>query len=1160
MMLCRAYAGIPVDTAFHGNLKFEENKGQWNTKVLYMTDFSGGRLFLEKNAFTYALYNPGEVSRVHDAWAENRHAADTVLHCHSFKMNFVNANPDLNTNASGKISAYRNYFIGSDSAKWASYVALYSKVSFDDLYRGIDLNVYSSDNNLEYEFVVNPGTDPSVILMSYDGIDDISIENNSLYLKTSLSEITEYCPHVYQLIDGKYFEVKCNYVMNDKKQIAFNFPEAYNKKFPLIIDPVIIASTYSGSIIETFGHSATYDTLGNIYTGGLCFGLGYPVTIGAYHTTFTGGNVDMVVSKLNPSGSAYIYSTYIGGTGDEFPQSLITDYSGNLYIYGSTGSPDYPVTAGCYDNSYNGNYDIILTKLNPSGSALLGSTYLGGTGDDGYNSIYLNYGDHYRGEIILDDTDNPVIASFSNSAAFPTTAGSYDPTYNNGQDGIVFKMNSNLTAMIWGTFLGADGDDAAFGLATNSTGEIYVVGSTAGGFPTTASVITPSYQGGSEDGFILSLSANGAALGVSTYIGTSSFDAFYFVDFDDEDNVYVFGLSEGAYPVTPGVYSSPGSNGRLIIKLDPALSSVIYSTTFGAGQLLDNVNEFSPTAFMVDICQNVYAAGWGNTGGFPVTQDALQPTTDNEDFYLLVLKKDAISLLYATFYGDQFNVEDHVDGGTSRFDKKGIVYEAVCSQGNNFPTSSFAVSQTNQTGGSSDLAVFKIDFQLGKVFALADVTPNDTGCVPFTVDFLNNSNGEDYFWDFGDGTTSTLESPSHTYTVPGSYQVMFIAIDSLKCNIADTMFLNILAQAIPVIDLGGDTVLCPGDSLLLDAGSPAATHLWSTGETTQMIWAADSGMYWVQVDNDTCQAGDTIMVDIPVINPLAHDTTVCENTALLLDAGSAGTAFLWSTGETTQTITADSTGIYWVDISLGICSVIDSIDVTIEPVPLINLGNDTLYCQSVSAILDAGNPGCTYQWSTGANTQTISVDSAGTFWVEVSNGLCNEADTINITAVYPPDLGNDVTMCEQGDFLLDAGPSHGVYLWSTGDMTQTIAVTEPGVYWVLITDAICSVSDTIVIEKGGSYAVFFPNTFTPDADGMNDVFKGYGEEITYYDLTIFTRWGQQIFRTTDPETAWDGTFEGVKVQQGVYTWMADYKTTCTGWNVQHKLGHVLVLR
>ena len=242
------------------------------------------------------------------------------------------------------------------------------------------------------------------------------------------------------------------------------------------------------------------------------------------------------------------------------------------------------------------------------------------------------------------------------------------------------------------------------------------------------------------------------------------------------------------------------------------------------------------------------------------------------------------------------------------------------------------------------------------------------------------------------------------------------------------------------------------------------------------------------------------------------------------------------------------------------CPVRDSIDVTFYPQPVPDLGNDTTFCEHVDITLDAKNPGCTYLWSTGETTQTLHTDTIGTYWVDVSNGYCSATDSITIHAIYAPSLGIDTTLCDEGLYILNAGSNGASFLWSTGETSQSIIVNQPGTYWVQVFNAYCLTSDTVVIKRGGSYSVYFPNTFTPDNDGLNDVFTGLGEDIKFYELRIFTRWGQMIFETTDPTMGWNGKYEGKLVSQDIYVWMADYKTSCTGRDIQHKIGHIFVFR
>jgi len=1280
-------------------LKFAENKGQWNSNVLYKAEFPGCFLFLEKNKFTYLFYSTKDLNEAHDHFFHTKEKKNLhekfMINCHTVQATFLGANPDPVVSASEKQDAYNNYYLGNDSSHWATNVGLFSKVNYKNLYPGISTNVYSKDKNLKYDFIIDPSADPSLIKIIYTGSDKIRLRKGNLEITTSVNDIIEQRPYAYQIIRGEKKEVNCSYTLNDDV-VSFVFPDGYDIDFPLVIDPVVVASTYSGSTETTYGHCATFDNLGNIYTGGRCFGLGYPITVGAFQTSFS-GSVDIAISKLNPSGSSLIFATFVGGNDDEYAQSLFVNNSGDLYIYGSSASTNYPTLAGSYHTTFYGGYcDIVVTKLNSTGTALLGSTYIGGSDDDGQNVIFYNYGDEFRGEIVVDANDNAYIASFTSSTNFPTTPGCYDNTYNGGsQDAVVFELNSNLSQLLWSTYLGGSGDDAAYGLRLTSFGGLYVVGGTSStDFPVTIGCYQSTFQGGSYDGFISYLSNNGSILFPSSYYGTSSFDEAFFVDLDAGSNVYLYGLTEGTITPTTGVYSNPGSK-QFITKLDQSLIGVIYSTVFGDGT---TSSEFSPTAFLVDVCENVYAAGWGSTTGFPVSGNAVQPTTDGSDFYLMVLKKDALLMLYATYYGDP-NAWEHVDGGTSRFDKNGIVYEAVCAGGTNFPTMPGSYSVNNQTGGSWDIAVFKIDFQSVGVIAQASALPNATGCAPLTVNFSNTSvNAVSYIWNFNDGSPlNNSASPSHVFTTPGVYNVLLIAIDSTTCNISDSITLTITVTNGPLVNLGNDTTICGVPNIILDAGNPGGPFLWSTGATTQTINITMPGTFWVAVGTTPCIARDTIIIGLVAPPPFGSDTTVCSGNPVVLNAGNPGSTYQWSTGALTQSITVNTSGMYYVTISAGTCNMIDSILVTMAPFPIVNLGNDTVLCPNQTLTLDAGNPGSTYQWSTGATTQSIVVSSAGMirvtvttgscsttdsihvntiqvplelgndtslcqgqtltingtstsgstyqwstgaitptinvsttglfevtvsfegcsntdsirvtfipvptvnlgkdtvlcpeqtitlnagnpgfnyqwstgattqsitvgttgfYWVNVYNGSCEISDTIFVSVMQPLELGAPISICGKGEVVISAGSSVGSYLWSTGETTSYITVTEPGFYWVSIHAGICEFHDTVeVYGTPGMTDLLFPNTFTPNKDGLNDIFTGVGTDVTYFKLMIFDRWGELICTTEDREKGWDGRFKGDKVPVDYYVYVCDYKVKCTEDRLIRKMGGVFV--
>jgi hypothetical protein len=374
-----------------------------------------------------------------------------------------------------------------------------------------------------------------------------------------------------------------------------------------------------------------------------------------------------------------------------------------------------------------------------------------------------------------------------------------------------------LRTLLFSTYLGGSGDDAAYVISISPlTGNLYVAGGTGSNdFPGNhAGVIGPTSFGG-IDGFIAEIS--GTTLVRSTYLGTSATDQVYGIQFDKNGFPYVTGQTTDHGPMLTPAYFDNGAK-QFISKLKPDLSGFVYSTTFGTSSNLPNI---SPTAFLVDRCENVYVAGWGGcfncsspsvssypnagTGGLPVTPDAIKGSTDGKDFYFFVLKKDAVSQLYGSFFGEN-NLGagcDHVDGGTSRFDQNGVIYEAICANckeldpGAVFPTTpgAWATSNPSNFGGKCNLALVKIAFNLAGVKAgiesIINGVPRDSaGCVPLTVDFTDTiHNAKSYEWTFGDGSptvTTTDPNTSHIFNSTGTFLVRLVAVDSTTCNIRDT--------------------------------------------------------------------------------------------------------------------------------------------------------------------------------------------------------------------------------------------------------------------------------------------------------------------------------------------------------------------------------------
>lgn len=925
-----------VDGSSHA---FVPNQNQWEGHIEFRADIESGALFLEKNAFTYHFYDAAKWGHDH-VHNTRRNKDDLRVKQHAFQLFFEGANPEPQLEGKKRLHTFFNYFQGKDRSKWASAVPSYGGVHYEELYPGIDLELYTTGRSLKYDFVLEAGISPHKIKLRYEGLNNISLKDGNLVLRTSLNEIIEQKPVAYQVYLGTEIPIACEFALEGNR-LTFSFPEGYDNDLPLVIDPTLIFSTYSGSTANNFGYTATFDSKGFLYSGSTAFGIGYPTTFGGYDTTYNGGNVDIVVSKYDTVGSFLVYSTYLGGNGDELPHSLIVNDQDELYLYGTTGSNDFPVTPLAYDTTFaTGNgvnlvnglgvnfpngVDMVVSRFSQDGSLLLNSTYLGGTNIDGLNSVNplkFNYADEVRGEVMIDDNNDVYIASCTRSNDFPIVGPTVQTGYGGGnQDGVVAKLSADLSTIIWSTFLGGSANDAIYSIAIDKNNDFYVAGGTASNnFDADATAYQPTYNGGSADGFITHISADGQTKLHSTLYGSSAYDQVYFVEVDRGGSVYVFGQTQatGNTFVTNAAYSVSNS-GQFVSKLQSDLTTLVWSTAFGDG---NNAPNISPTAFLVDVCNAIYLSGWGSpiqggalsTSGLDITNDGFDTTTTGDDFYLMVLADDASALNYATFYGGTQS-QEHVDGGTSRFDRKGRIYQSVCAGCGGFddfpifPSAASVVSSTNGSNTGCNNGVFKFDFNLPIVVADFSLPPK--GCDQYTIQFINTSLDQgttSYHWDFGDGDTASATDPLHVYNGTGFYTITLIASDTASCNLADTITKK--------IEIVSDTswilpsiTMCPGDTMqigLLPANVPPnhdlswfpITGLSDTTISNPLASPPQSTIYELRLDDGICV--DTVFQAVnldPIAETVLDDTLICSDTGpITLTAFSNGLAstHLWS--------------------------------------------------------------------------------------------------------------------------------------------------------------------------------------------------------------------------------------------------------------------------
>lgn len=724
--------------------RFIPNGGQWNSEVKYRAELVNGHLWITAKGLLFNQWDAETSVKAH----YNYLGRDT-LKGHAYRLEFIGGNFDHITATGVASEEYYNFFLGSDPSKWATGLHANTQLTVKDLYPGVDLIIYSTADRLKYDLLCHNPQAWTQIKLRYNGVDSVALNRNTLEVFTSINKFSDVLPYIKGISNSGETEIKGNYVL-ENGVVRFSLQGELKKFKQIVIDPILVFSTFTGSRADNFGCTGTYDEKGNAFSGGTVFGNGYPSSLGAYQTFFGGGQSegfgyggprDVAVIKYTPNGQQMIFATYLGGENNEQPHSMVCDSTGNLYIMGSTRSGFFPVTAGAYQPVNRGDYDFFISKLSPDGKTLLASTQVGGDGlsnsldcvganrgvrDLDECKLIYNYADEFRGEIIC-DRNYVYIAGSSYSQKFPS--GSLLDFNHGEQDGVVMCMSNDLTTMKWSRLIGGNDFDAFYGLAIGKNNELFVSGGTSSSnlkilYPSFAN----SYLGGIADGFIMRFDINNGTVLGGRHLGTADYDQSYFVQTDNSGNPYIFGVTEGSVPRINANFNQ-ANKGQFIQRFDPSLTTITLSTTFGS---IDNKPNLSPSAFLVDKCERIFVSGWGggtndhlpkthhNTGstfGMSVTPDAYQKKTDGSDFYVAVFSRGMYDLLYATFFGGLstggIDAEEHVDGGTSRFDKKGVIYQSICGGcGRNglFPTTPKAYSRTMNSNNCNN-AMFKLDFE-----------------------------------------------------------------------------------------------------------------------------------------------------------------------------------------------------------------------------------------------------------------------------------------------------------------------------------------------------------------------------------------------------------------------------------------------------------------
>ncbi len=674
----------------YGNipLHFEQNLGQMGDGVKFLSRGDSYSVLLSAAGVDISLKNVSKKAEV--------------------GMRFLDANLSPEITAEHQLEGKTNYLIGSDPKNWRIDIPNFQRVRYRNIYNGVDAVFYGSQRELEYDFVVMPNAEPGEIGLQFYGADSINInDSGDLVFKFSDGVLTQHTPVAFQEINGERVEVAVNYnvertSMNGTDwKIGFEVGD-YDNTVPLVIDPVLSYSTFLGGVGGDTGRGIAIDSGGNAYIGGYTNSTSQFPLVGAFQNQNPGGNAAFV-TKINSSGTAFLYSTYLTGSslGNTIGRAIAVDSTGSAYLTGITQSCNFPTTAGAFlaagGPACGGNFKGFVAKLNPAGNGLSYGTYIA---DQNYN---------FNGEIMaiaLDNTNNAYLAGFSDTTTFPTTTGAFHspPVAGSGNDSFVVRLNANGSGLIYSTFLGGGNTNQAdaFGLqssfansiALDASNNVVVAGhTTAANFPVAGTATQPFYAG-FRDAFVTKLNSTGTALIYSTYLGGSDRDGEpASVALDPQGNAYIsLSTSSSNFPVTPTAFR-PFKDGNAffaaLAKLDPN-GGLVYSTFVGTGN-----SDLGLFDVAVDAGGDAYITGGGGTG-------AIHPVNSVVPAGLAFVSKfnAAGTGLYFGSYLDGVN-----PGGTYirsiTLDGGGNAFLTGNTSVSDFPTTTGAPQSGNLGGGSS---------------------------------------------------------------------------------------------------------------------------------------------------------------------------------------------------------------------------------------------------------------------------------------------------------------------------------------------------------------------------------------------------------------------------------------------------------------------------
>lgn len=683
---------------------FIENKGQWEENVLFYKNSDNLNIWVCKDGIYLDQYRI--FSELDDETGNSfyKYREGTVL-----KLDFLGSNIE-NIIRKKKREGEYNYIRTNDESNWIIGIGEFEELVLEDIYKDINLKLYADGENFRYDLELEKGANTTDIRFQIEGGSSLINENNDIYIRTSLGDIHHKDLFVFQEDFGTSIgrtEVECRLKVDDGIY-SYEVGE-YEKEKSLIIDPVIY-STYLGGASYDVGEDITADEKRNVIIVGYSTSVDFPTKAGAYKTSISGKDKsDIIVTKFNID-SKMVFSTYIGGNGDDYARGVICDENSDILITGHTNSDNFPVTEGSYDNSYNGNIDAFLLRLDKAGNSLDYSTYFGSSSDD------AAYG------IDLDTNYNPVITGTTNFAPdesrLPYTLPIFNAAYSGKIDGFVSKFDRSGNSLIFSGLLGGTLDDYPQDVSLDNHNNIYITGMTRSfDFPIAGGDLidrtyndTPNDQTKS-DIFVTKISSKGSLMIYSTYLGGSDKDVAYSIEVDDEMNTYVCGITKSIdFPITSNYISANLNGGNVnsedgdafVTKMNRYADSLLISTYVGGSR------EDKSFDLNIDEKNQIYLIGATKSSDFPTTSFAykrdLPDSTNYFDVYLMKFSSDMDSIKYSTYYGGKHN-----DIGKALFvESEDLVFMTGSTSSSFFPVTNDAFDLTFNDSLKTDVFYTKI--------------------------------------------------------------------------------------------------------------------------------------------------------------------------------------------------------------------------------------------------------------------------------------------------------------------------------------------------------------------------------------------------------------------------------------------------------------------